>query len=53
MDIVGHWCGMQSDPITVKILSEKDSPVSLVTIEEEVSSILIGSSSVLKKKRGA
>ena len=52
MSIVGHWCDMQSEPITVEISSERESPVGLVKIEEEVASMAIGSSSVPKKKRG-
>ena len=42
---------MQSEPITIDISSEMESPIGLVTIEEEIASILIGSSSVSKKKR--
>ena len=35
----------------VDISSEWDSPVRLVTIEDEIASMLIGSSSVSKKRR--
>ena len=51
LSIAGHWCDMQSEPIMVEILSERESPVEPVTIEEEVASMPIGSLSVLKKKR--
>ena len=49
--ITRHWCVMQSEPIMVDISSEKESPVGLVTVKEEVASMQIGSSSVPKKKR--
>ena len=42
---------MPSEPITVYISSERESPVIPVMNEEEVASMEIGSSSVLKKKR--
>ena len=44
---------MQSEPITVEISSECDSPVIPVTIMEEIASMQIGLSSVSKKKRNA
>ena len=50
---MGHWCGMQSEQVTVDISSERDSPIIKVTIEEEVSSMSMRSSLVLKKKRRA
>ena len=42
-----------SEPVTVEISSERDSPVIRVTIEEEVASMSVGLSLVQKKKRGA
>ena len=44
---------MQSDPIIVDISSERDLPIRLVTIVEEITSKPIGSSSIPKKKRKA
>ena len=49
--IAGYWCDMQSEPIMIDISSERESLVNPVMIEEEVASMPIGSSSVLKKKR--
>ena len=43
---------MSSEPIPVEISNERDSPVIGVTIEQEKTSMSVGSSSILKKKRG-
>ena len=51
LSIAENWCDFHSEPITVEISSERESPVGPVTIEEEVTSMLMGSSSIPNKKR--
>ena len=43
-----NWSSMYSTQDTVEISSEKDSPLRLVVIEEEVASMQVGS---LKKRK--
>ena len=43
---------MPSEPVTVETSSERDSLVIEITIEEEIGSMSMGSSSIPKKKRG-
>ena len=47
-----QWCDMSSEPVIVDTSSDRDSLVIEVTIEEEIGSMSMGSSSIPKKKRG-
>ena len=51
MHTISELRGMLRKQVMVEISSERDSPFAPVTIEEEVASMSIGSSSIIKKKR--
>ena len=51
MKTVSKLWGMLREQVSVDILSEMESPFTPVTIEEQVASMLFGSSLVPKKKR--